>query len=60
MRIVSRSRTLDGDGQFMRPTGLDERGDVIDPRLLVEVGCKKPAGIIVEKRVDPDYVAARR
>ncbi|TMA33309.1 MAG: hypothetical protein E6J79_18055, partial [Deltaproteobacteria bacterium] len=38
VRAISRSRTLDGRREPNRPGGLDEGGDVVGPRRLVEVG----------------------
>jgi hypothetical protein len=55
---VSRSRAFDGSGEPNRPAGLDERSNVVDSRFVVEVGRQEPARIVLDKRIDPDYVTA--
>jgi hypothetical protein len=48
---VSRARTLDRQRHADDPARLDESGDVLLPRALVEIGGEKPACLVFEKRV---------
>ncbi len=48
---------LHRDGNADGSAGLGEGGDVLLPRALVEVGRQKPAGLVLEQRIDADDVS---
>lgn len=58
MRTVSGPGTFNGKLQAFAPTRFRESHYVVPPLLLVEIDGKEPAGIVLQKRVDPNDVTA--
>ena len=55
---ITRAGTFDGMRNAFGVAGLSERRDVVLPLALVEIHGEEPAVLVLEHRVDPDYVAA--
>ena len=53
MAAVSRSRPFQGGGNPFRMACFEQCPSVIRPAILVEVGGKEPAGLILQQRIDP-------
>ena len=58
MRTVSGAGTFNRKLQGFAPTRFRESHYVVPPLILVEIDSKEPAGIVLQKRVDPDDVTA--
>ncbi len=58
VRSVARPRAFNGGLKADVPTRCDERRDVIDPGLLVEVDGQEPARLVFEQRIDAHDVLA--
>src|SRR5215472_10086536 len=54
----TRALAIRGDVQFL--TRFEKRQRVVFPRLLVEIRCQKPAGLVRQERVDSDRLFAEK
>jgi hypothetical protein len=52
MAAIPRSRSLQGGGNPFRMTRVEQGPSVIRPTILVEVGGKEPAGLILQQWID--------
>lgn len=57
VRPVARPRALNRHRNTERFAGLDERGNVVDPGLLIEVRSEEPAVVVLEQRICPHHMA---